>query len=34
MYIRNELTYKIWNDLCIFDGDREILKNELLTKSN
>ena len=33
MYIRNNLTNKIRNDLCIFDGDREILTIELLTKS-
>ena len=25
VYIRNDLTYKIRNDLCISDGDREIL---------
>ena len=33
MYIRNDLTYKIWNNLCISDGDREILTIELLIKS-
>ena len=33
VYIRNDLTYKIRNDLCISDGDREILTVELLTKS-
>ena len=33
MYVRNYLTYKIRNDLCISDGDREILTIELLTKS-
>ena len=33
MYIRNDLTYKIRDDLCISDGDREILTIELLTKS-
>ena len=33
MYNRNDLTYKIRNDLCISDGDRESLTIELLTKS-
>ena len=33
MYIRNDLTYKIRSDLCISDGDREILAIELLTKA-
>ena len=33
MYIRNDLSYKIRNDLCTSDGDREILTIELLTKS-
>ena len=33
MYIRNDLTYKIRNDLCISDGNREILTIELLMKS-
>ena len=33
MYIRNDLSYKIRNDSCISDGDREILTIELLTKS-
>ena len=33
MYIRNDLTNKIRNDLCISDGDREIVTIELLTKS-
>ena len=33
MYIRNDLTYKIRNDLCISDGDKEILTTELLTKT-
>ena len=33
MYIRNDLSYKIRNDLCTSDGDREILTTELLTKS-
>ena len=33
MYIRNDLSYKIQNDLCIADGDREILIIEFLTKS-
>ena len=33
MNIRNDLTYKIRDDLCISDGDREILTIELLTKS-
>ena len=33
MYIRNDLSYKIRNDLCISDGEREILTSELLTKS-
>ena len=32
MYVRNDLTYKIRNDLCISDGDRKILTLELLTK--
>ena len=32
MYIRNDLTYKIRNDMCISDSDREILTIELLTK--
>ena len=33
MYIRNDLTYKIRNDLCISDSDREILTIELFAKS-
>ena len=33
MYIRNDLTYKIRNDLCISEGDRESLTIELLTKA-
>ena len=33
MYSRNDLTYKIRNDLCISDRNREILISELLTKS-
>ena len=33
MYIRNDLTNKIRNDLCISDGDREIVTIELPTKS-
>ena len=33
MYIRNDLSYKIRNDLCISDDDREILTIELLKKS-
>ena len=33
MYIRNGVSYKIQNDLCISDGDREIITIELLTKS-
>ena len=33
MCIRKDLTYKIRNDLCISDGDKEILAIELLTKS-
>ena len=33
MYIRNDLTYKIWNDFCISDEDRDIVTIELLTKS-
>ena len=33
MYIRNDLTYKIRNDLCISDGNRDTLTIELLTKS-
>ena len=33
MYIRNDLTYKIRSDLCISDGDREILTIELLTRA-
>ena len=32
MYIRNDITYKTEIDLCIFDGEREILTIELLTK--
>ena len=32
VYIRNDLTYKIRNDLCISDGDREILTIKLLAK--
>ena len=32
MYIRNDLIYKIRNDICISHGDREILTIELLTK--
>ena len=31
-FIRNDLTYKIRNDLCISDGDSEILTIELITK--
>ena len=31
MYIRNDLIYKIRNNLCISDGHREILAIELLT---
>ena len=34
MYIRNDLTYKIRNDLCISGGDREILTIELLKKKH
>ena len=33
MYIRNDLSYKIRNDLCTSDGNREILTTESLTKS-
>ena len=33
MYIRNDLTYKIRNNLCNSDVDREIFTIELLTKS-
>ena len=33
MYVRNDLTYKNQNDLCISDGDREIFTIELVTKS-
>ena len=33
MCIRNDLSYKIRNDLCSSDCDREILTIELLTKS-
>ena len=33
MYIWNDLSYKIRNDLCTSDGDTEILIIELLTKS-
>ena len=33
MYIRNDFTYKIRNDLCISDGDREIFTIQLLTES-
>ena len=33
MYIRNDLTYKIRNDLCISGNNREILTTESLTKS-
>ena len=33
MFIRNDLIYKIRNDLCISDGNREIITIELLTKS-
>ena len=33
MYVRNDLSYKIRNDLFTSDGDREILTIELLTKS-
>ena len=33
MYIRNDLTYKFRNDLCISDGNREILTIEFLSKS-
>ena len=33
MFIRNDFTYKIRNDLCISDGDSEILTIELITKS-
>ena len=32
VYIRNDLTYQIRNDLCISDGDREILTIKLLAK--
>ena len=33
MYITNGLTYKIQNVLYISDGDRKIVKTELLIKS-
>ena len=33
MYIKNDFTYKIRNDLCISDGDREIFTIQLLTES-
>ena len=33
MYIRNDLTYTVQNDVCISDYDREILAIELLTKN-
>ena len=33
MYIRNELIYRFRNDLCISDGNREILTIKLPTKS-
>ena len=33
MYIRNDLTYKIWNGFCISDEDRDIATIELLTKN-
>ena len=33
VYIRNDFTYKIRNNLCILDGNREILTIKLLTKS-
>ena len=34
MYIKNDLSYKVQNDLCIADGDREILIIEFLTKKH
>ena len=33
IYIRNDLSYKIQNDLCIADGNREILIIQFFTKT-
>ena len=33
MYIRNDLTYKVRNNFCLSDSNRETLTIELLTKS-